>query len=52
MGCLIDMKQKGDVLVGYCVGHAIFAFALTFDLDLRLFKVKFEVAVSQELLYD
>ena len=37
----IDVKQKGNVLVGYWVQYVTLAFDLTHDLDLRYFKVKF-----------
>ena len=40
----IDMKQKGSVLLRYWVNHV----NLIFSLDLWFFKVKFEIALSQE----
>ena len=46
----IDMKQKGSALVGYWVQYVTLTFDLTHDLDFGCFKVKFEIALSPELL--
>ena len=37
----IDVKQKGNALVGYWVQYMTLTFDLTHDLDLGCFKVKF-----------
>ena len=46
----IDVKQKGSASVGYWVQYETLTFDLTHDLDLGCFKVKFEIALSQEFL--
>ena len=38
----IDMKQKGCASVGYWVNYVTLTFDLTHDLDLGIFKVKFQ----------
>ena len=47
-----DVKQKGGASVGYWVNYVTLTFDLTCDLDLWFFKVKFKIAVSEELLSD
>ena len=46
----IDVKRKGSALVPYWVWYVTLTFDLTHDLYLGCFNVKFEIAVSQELL--
>ena len=46
----IDMRQKGNALVGYWVNYMTSTFDLTFDLNLGFSKDKVEIAVSYELL--
>ena len=46
----IDVKRKGSALVGYWVQYVTLTFDLPHDLDLGCFKVKFEIALSAELL--
>ena len=46
----IDVKRNGNASVGYWVQYVTVTFDLTHDLDLGCFKVKFEIALSQELL--
>ena len=48
----IDVKRKGGASVGYWVTYVTLTFDLTRDLYLCFFKVKFKIAVSQELLSD
>ena len=48
----IDVKQKGGASVRYWVNNVTLTFYLTHDLDLWFFKVKFQIAVSEELLSD
>ena len=47
-----DVKWKGGASVGYWVNYVTSTFDPTHDLDLWIFKVKFQIAVSKELLSD
>ena len=47
----IDVKGKGGASVGFWVNYVTLTFDLTHELDLWVFKVKFQIAVSQEMLY-
>ena len=46
----IDVKRQDGAPVGYWVNYVTSTFYLIPDLDLWFFKVKFQIAVSQELL--
>ena len=44
----IDMKQKGNILVGYWVNYMTLTFDLIFDFDLGFFKIKFDIDICQK----
>ena len=46
----IDVKRKGGASVGYWVNYVILTFDLTRDLDLWIFKVKFQISCISEIV--